>query len=74
VKEMAIIKLRRTLADILVNIAPDVYNAYATTDKKGMKQLVILMGKGLRRRSGSLSSVVERVCLHARVPLVRFTR
>jgi hypothetical protein len=23
-----------TLADILVNIAPDVYNAYATTDKK----------------------------------------
>jgi hypothetical protein len=34
VRDMAIIKLRRYLADIVVKIAPDVYNAYAATDKK----------------------------------------
>jgi hypothetical protein len=40
-KDMTIIKLRGTLADILVKIAPDVYNAYGTTNKKGLRQLVV---------------------------------
>jgi hypothetical protein len=36
-RDMAIIKIRGTLVDILVDIAPDVYKSYATTDKKGTK-------------------------------------
>ena len=40
-KDMAIIKLRGVLVDILVEIAPDVYKSYATTDKKGVRQLVV---------------------------------
>jgi hypothetical protein len=40
-KDMAIIKLRGILVDILVEIAPDVYKSYATTDKKGVRQLLV---------------------------------
>jgi hypothetical protein len=40
-KDMAIIKLRGVLVDILVEMAPDVYKSYATTDKKGTKQLLV---------------------------------
>jgi hypothetical protein len=40
-KDMAIIKLRGVLVDILLKIAPDVYKSYATTDKKGIRQLVV---------------------------------
>jgi hypothetical protein len=40
-KDMAIIKLCGVLVDILVEIAPDVYKSYATTDKKGVRQLVV---------------------------------
>jgi Zn-finger protein len=40
-KDMAIIKIRGVLVDILVEIAPDAYNSYATTDKKGVKQLLV---------------------------------
>jgi hypothetical protein len=36
--DMAIIKIRGVLVDILVKIAPDVYKSYVTTDKKGIKQ------------------------------------
>jgi hypothetical protein len=39
--DMAIIKIRGVLVDILVKIAPDVYNSYVTTDKKGIKQLLV---------------------------------
>jgi hypothetical protein len=39
--DMVIIKIRRVLVDILVQIAPDVYKSYVTTDKKGMKQLLV---------------------------------
>jgi hypothetical protein len=38
---MAIIKIRGVLVDILVKIAPDVYKSYVTTDKKGTKQLLV---------------------------------
>jgi hypothetical protein len=38
---MAIIKIRRILVDILVEIAPDVYKKYATTDKNGVRQLLV---------------------------------
>jgi hypothetical protein len=39
--DMAIIKIRGILVDILVQIAPDVYKSYVTTDKKGTKQLLV---------------------------------
>jgi hypothetical protein len=39
--DMVIIKIRGVLVDILVQIAPDVYKSYVTTDKKGMKQLLV---------------------------------
>jgi len=40
-KDMAFIKIRGVLVDILVDIAPDVYKSYVTTDKKGVKQLLV---------------------------------
>jgi len=40
-KDMAFIKLRGVLVDILVGIAPDVYGPYVTEDKKGVKQLLV---------------------------------
>jgi len=39
-KDMVTIKLRGVLVDILVDIAPDVYEPYVTVDKKGIKQLI----------------------------------
>ena len=33
-KDMAIIKIRGILVDILVGLAPDVYREFSTTDKK----------------------------------------
>jgi hypothetical protein len=39
--DMAIIKIRGVLVDILVQIAPDVYKSYVMTDKKGTKQLLV---------------------------------
>jgi hypothetical protein len=40
-KDMAFIKIRVFLVDILVGIAPDVYTPYVSRDKKGMKQLLV---------------------------------
>ncbi len=40
-EDMAIIKICGVLVDILVQIAPNVYKSYVTTDKKGMKQLLV---------------------------------
>ena len=40
-EDMAIIKICGVLVDILVQIAPDIYKACVTTDKKGMKQLLV---------------------------------
>jgi hypothetical protein len=40
-KGMAFIKIRGVLVDILVEIAPDVYRSYVSSDKKGMKQLLV---------------------------------
>jgi hypothetical protein len=39
--DMAIIKIRGVLVDILVQIAPDVYKSYVMTDKKGTTQLLV---------------------------------
>jgi hypothetical protein len=39
--DMAIIKIRGVLVDILIQIAPDIYKSYITTDKKGTKQLLV---------------------------------
>ena len=40
-KYMAFIKIRGLLVDILVEIAPYVYRSLVTTDKKGVKQLLV---------------------------------
>jgi hypothetical protein len=40
-KDMAIIKIRGFLVDILEEIAPDIYSPYVTTDRKGVKQLIV---------------------------------
>jgi hypothetical protein len=39
--DMAFIKIRGVLVDILVEIAPDVYKSYVSRDKKGMNQLLV---------------------------------
>jgi Reverse transcriptase (RNA-dependent DNA polymerase) len=39
--DMAMIKIRFILAEMLVDIAPDVYKDFMTTDKKGTKQLIV---------------------------------
>jgi hypothetical protein len=40
-KDMVFIKIRGVLVDMLVDIAPDVYKLYVSTDKKGTKQLLV---------------------------------
>jgi hypothetical protein len=40
-EDMAIIKICGVLMDILIQIAPNVYKSYITTDKKGMKPLLV---------------------------------
>jgi hypothetical protein len=40
-KDMAVIKICGVLVDMLMKIAPDVYGPYVTTDKKGVKQLIL---------------------------------
>jgi hypothetical protein len=40
-KDMAFIKIRGILVDILVEIAPYVYKSYVSKDKKGSKQLLV---------------------------------
>jgi hypothetical protein len=40
-KDMAFIKIRVILLDILVEIAPDVYKYYVLKNKKGSKQLLV---------------------------------
>jgi hypothetical protein len=46
-KDMALIKIRGVLVDILVEIAPDVYKSYVSRGKKGMKQLLVQCQKSL---------------------------
>jgi hypothetical protein len=36
-KDMAFIKIKGVLVDILVEISPDVYKPYVSRDKKGVK-------------------------------------
>jgi hypothetical protein len=40
-KDMAIIKIRGILLDMLLDLAPDAYTPYETVDKKGVKQLIV---------------------------------
>jgi hypothetical protein len=40
-KDMAIIKIRGVLVDMLLDIAPEAYKPFVTTDKKGTKQLIV---------------------------------
>ena len=40
-KDMAIIRVRGLLVDILVELAPEFYSEYVTVDRKGNKQLIL---------------------------------
>jgi hypothetical protein len=40
-KDMAFIKIRRVMVDILVEIAPAVYKPFISRNKKGVKQLMV---------------------------------
>ena len=40
-EDMAIIKIRGILVEMLLAIAPEVYGPYVTTDKKGVKQIIM---------------------------------
>jgi hypothetical protein len=40
-KDMAFIKIRGILVDILVEISPDVYKYYVSKEKKRLKQLLV---------------------------------
>jgi hypothetical protein len=40
-KDMAFIKIRGILVDILVEIAPEAYKSYVSQDKNGNKQLLV---------------------------------
>jgi hypothetical protein len=40
-KDMAFIKIRGILVDILVEIAPEAYKSYVSQDKEGNKQLLV---------------------------------
>ena len=40
-KDMAFIKIRGFLVGIMVEIAPDVYKSHVTTNKKGVKKLLV---------------------------------
>jgi hypothetical protein len=40
-KDMAFIKIRGILVDILVEIAPEAYKSYVSQDDKGNKQLMV---------------------------------
>jgi hypothetical protein len=40
-KDMAFIKIRGILVDILVEMSPEAYKSYVSQDKKGNKQLLV---------------------------------
>jgi hypothetical protein len=40
-KDMAIIKIRGILVDMLLDVAPDTYTPYVMVDNKGVKQLIV---------------------------------
>ena len=42
IEDMATIIVRGTLVDVLVEIAPDIYGRYVSTDKKGIKTLILI--------------------------------
>jgi hypothetical protein len=59
-RDMAFIKIRGVLVDILVEIAPDVYKSYVSRDKKGMKQLLVQCQNSLY--GGCKNFVLPQVC------------
>jgi hypothetical protein len=46
-KDLAFIKIRGILVDILVEVAPDMYKSYVSKDKKGTKQFLVQCQKAL---------------------------
>jgi hypothetical protein len=58
-KDMAFIKIRGILVDILVEIAPDLYKSYVLKDKKGTKQLLVQCQNDLYGTMVALSEVSQ---------------
>ena len=46
-KDMAVIKIRGLLLDILLNISTEVYGPYVIIDRKGVKQLIVQCQKSI---------------------------
>ena len=46
---VATIIVRGTLVDVLVDITPDIYGPYVSTDKKGVKTLILRCRKAIYR-------------------------
>jgi hypothetical protein len=60
-KDMAFIKIRGILVDILVEIAPEAYKSYVSQDKKGHKQLLVQCQNAPVRDNGCKPTVLSEV-------------
>ena len=57
-EDMAIIKIRGILVDMLVEIAPTVYQPFVSTDRKGMKQLIVQCQNAIYGTTVALSLIL----------------
>ena len=60
-KDKAIIRIRGILVDILLSIAPGVYDEFVTRDKKGAKQLLVQCKRDLWHHDCEFA-VLSKVC------------
>jgi hypothetical protein len=60
-KDMLIIKIRGLLVDMLVEIAPDIYKAYVTTDRKGGQATNCTMSERYLWNNDSKSALLSQV-------------
>ena len=58
-KDMAIIKIRGIMVDILVDLAPDVYREFVTTDKKGVKKVSGTLSEYAVRNDGDKPAILS---------------
>ena len=47
VKDMAVIRLRGAVVDMLLEVAPGIYDDYVTLDRKGNKQLIVVCSNAI---------------------------
>ena len=58
---MATIIVQGTMVDFLVEIAPDIYGTYVSTDKKGVKTMV------LRKYNAIYVTVIESILYYKKI-------